>query len=220
MECVCAADHFSIFFNITSLFPESANCSIVKLYISVPIVRWWNVTLTQSAVIVFVQASVATWRLAPASVRMCWCRTLPMISLWPSREPSSSSVSSPPTRFYTSAAGKKMQRQPARRCCICDRSGVGPELAVRPCRAVVEGLWLRFRGEQVEVCVRREQRRRVLQTLVWCTVTLVLALFIPDIGRVISLIGGLAACFIFVFPGNATGAVFDVKREPNVEVAL
>ncbi|XP_026233926.1 putative sodium-coupled neutral amino acid transporter 7 [Anabas testudineus] len=68
-------------------------------------------------------------------------------------------------------------------------------------RAVVEGLWLRFRGEQVEVCVRREQRRRILQTLVWCIVTLILALFIPDIGRVISLIGGLAACFIFVFPG-------------------
>ncbi|XP_068169225.1 sodium-coupled neutral amino acid transporter 7 [Antennarius striatus] len=68
-------------------------------------------------------------------------------------------------------------------------------------RAVVEGLWLRLQGEQVEVCVRRERRRRVLQTLVWFTVTLVLALFIPDIGRVISLIGGLAACFIFVFPG-------------------
>uniref|UniRef100_A0A672HQG1 Sodium-coupled neutral amino acid transporter 7 n=1 Tax=Salarias fasciatus TaxID=181472 RepID=A0A672HQG1_SALFA len=68
-------------------------------------------------------------------------------------------------------------------------------------RAVIEGLWLRFQGEQVEVCVRRERRRRILQTLVWFVVTLVLALFIPDIGRVISLIGGLAACFIFVFPG-------------------
>lgn len=68
-------------------------------------------------------------------------------------------------------------------------------------RAVIEGLWLRFQGEQVEVCVRREQRRRILQTLLWFIVTLVLALFIPDIGRVISLIGGLAACFIFVFPG-------------------
>ncbi|XP_068434996.1 sodium-coupled neutral amino acid transporter 7 [Clinocottus analis] len=68
-------------------------------------------------------------------------------------------------------------------------------------RAVIEGLWLRFQGEQVEVCVRREKRRRILQTLVWFVVTLVLALFIPDIGRVISLIGGLAACFIFVFPG-------------------
>ncbi|KAJ0056155.1 hypothetical protein NL108_003439, partial [Boleophthalmus pectinirostris] len=69
-------------------------------------------------------------------------------------------------------------------------------------RAVIEGLWLRFQGEQVEVCVRREQRRRILQTLVWFIITLVLALFIPDIGRVISLIGGLAACFIFVFPGE------------------
>ncbi|XP_030581980.1 sodium-coupled neutral amino acid transporter 7 [Archocentrus centrarchus] len=68
-------------------------------------------------------------------------------------------------------------------------------------RAVIEGLWLRFQGEQVEVCVRRERRRRILQTLVWFFVTLILALFIPDIGRVISLIGGLAACFIFVFPG-------------------
>ncbi|XP_054626703.1 sodium-coupled neutral amino acid transporter 7 [Dunckerocampus dactyliophorus] len=68
-------------------------------------------------------------------------------------------------------------------------------------RAVIEGLWLRLQGEQVEVCVWREQRRRILQTLLWFVITLVLALFIPDIGRVISLIGGLAACFIFVFPG-------------------
>ncbi|XP_028295956.1 sodium-coupled neutral amino acid transporter 7 [Gouania willdenowi] len=68
-------------------------------------------------------------------------------------------------------------------------------------RAVIEGLWLRFCGEQVEVCVLRERRRRILQTLVWFVITLILALFIPDIGRVISLIGGLAACFIFVFPG-------------------
>ncbi|XP_061670134.1 sodium-coupled neutral amino acid transporter 7 [Syngnathoides biaculeatus] len=68
-------------------------------------------------------------------------------------------------------------------------------------RAVIEGLWLRWQGEQVEVCVRRERRRRIVQTLLWFAVTLVLALFTPDIGRVISLIGGLAACFIFVFPG-------------------
>lgn len=54
------------------------------------------------------------------------------------------------------------------------------------------------------MCVRREKRRRVLQTLLWFVVTLVLALFTPDIGRVISMIGGLAACFIFVFPGNAS----------------
>lgn len=68
-------------------------------------------------------------------------------------------------------------------------------------RAVVEGLWLRYQGVPVEEDVGREQRRRVLQTLVWFLLTLLLALFIPDIGKVISVIGGLAACFIFVFPG-------------------
>lgn len=68
-------------------------------------------------------------------------------------------------------------------------------------RAVLEGLWLRYKGEEVETDVAKEQRRRIIQTLVWFCLTLILALFIPDIGRVISLIGGLAACFIFVFPG-------------------
>lgn len=47
----------------------------------------------------------------------------------------------------------------------------------------------------------RERRRRLLQTISWFLLTLLLALFIPDIGKVISVIGGLAACFIFVFPG-------------------
>ncbi|XP_059523873.1 sodium-coupled neutral amino acid transporter 7 isoform X2 [Myotis daubentonii] len=68
-------------------------------------------------------------------------------------------------------------------------------------RAVVEGLWLRYQEMPVEEDVGREQRRRVLQTVVWFLLTLLLALFIPDIGKVISVIGGLAACFIFVFPG-------------------
>uniref|UniRef100_G1P0V2 Sodium-coupled neutral amino acid transporter 7 n=1 Tax=Myotis lucifugus TaxID=59463 RepID=G1P0V2_MYOLU len=67
--------------------------------------------------------------------------------------------------------------------------------------AVVEGLWLRYQEMPVEEDVGREQRRRVLQTVVWFLLTLLLALFIPDIGKVISIIGGLAACFIFVFPG-------------------
>lgn len=65
----------------------------------------------------------------------------------------------------------------------------------------MEGLWLRYKGMPVEEDVGRERRRRVLQTLVWFLLTLLLALFIPDIGKVISVIGGLAACFIFIFPG-------------------
>lgn len=65
------------------------------------------------------------------------------------------------------------------------------------------------------MCVRREKRRRILQTLVWFVVTLVLALFIPDIGRVISMIGGLAACFIFVFPGDDPTCSVDSKATLN-----
>lgn len=69
-------------------------------------------------------------------------------------------------------------------------------------RAVIEGHMAALpRGMPVEEDVGRGRRRRVLQTLVWFLLTLLLALFIPDIGKVISVIGGLAACFIFVFPG-------------------
>lgn len=77
-----------------------------------------------------------------------------------------------------------------------------PRLRAR--RAVLEGLWLRYTGVTVEEDVVRERRRRLLQTVSWFLLTLLLALFIPDIGKVISVIGGLAACFIFVFPGTAS----------------
>ncbi|XP_072135365.1 sodium-coupled neutral amino acid transporter 7 [Mobula birostris] len=68
-------------------------------------------------------------------------------------------------------------------------------------RAVIEGLWLRCKGEALEVDRYREGRRRILQTVTWFVLTLILGLFIPDIGKVISVIGGLAACFILLFPG-------------------
>ncbi|XP_075694355.1 sodium-coupled neutral amino acid transporter 7 isoform X2 [Rhinoderma darwinii] len=68
-------------------------------------------------------------------------------------------------------------------------------------RAVLEGLWLRFTAQEAGEDPARERRRRIFQTLTWFVLTLLLALFIPDIGRVIALIGGLAACFIFIFPG-------------------
>ncbi|XP_030883457.1 putative sodium-coupled neutral amino acid transporter 7 isoform X1 [Leptonychotes weddellii] len=81
-------------------------------------------------------------------------------------------------------------------------------------RAVVEGLWLRYQGMPVEEDVGRERRRRMLQTLVWFLLTLLLALFIPDIGKVISVIGGLAACFIFVFPAGGRWSVMVSSWSP------
>lgn len=63
----------------------------------------------------------------------------------------------------------------------------------------------------MEEDVVRERRRRLLQTISWFLLTLLLALFIPDIGKVISVIGGLAACFIFVFPGTPWDAPWLVE---------
>lgn len=55
---------------------------------------------------VFDQVSVASWRLAPMSVRTCWCRILPMTSPWPSPELLLSSAWSRRTPSYTSVAGE------------------------------------------------------------------------------------------------------------------
>ncbi|CAL9701816.1 unnamed protein product [Knipowitschia caucasica] len=46
-----------------------------------------------------------------------------------------------------------------------------------------------------------ESRCRVALTVVWITITLFIAMFVPDMGEVISVIGGISAFFIFIFPG-------------------
>lgn len=38
-------------------------------------------------------------------------------------------------------------------------------------------------------------------TVLWITVTLLFAVFVPDISQIISVIGGISAFFIFIFPG-------------------
>ncbi|XP_060110000.1 putative sodium-coupled neutral amino acid transporter 8 [Heteronotia binoei] len=46
-----------------------------------------------------------------------------------------------------------------------------------------------------------EKWLRILLTTVWVMVTLIIALFVPDISDIISVIGGISAFFIFIFPG-------------------
>ncbi|KAM9510353.1 sodium-coupled neutral amino acid transporter 7-like [Guaruba guarouba] len=53
-------------------------------------------------------------------------------------------------------------------------------------------------------CGRKKPRRCLLQAISCFLLILLLALFISDTGKVISVIGGLAACFIFIFPGRAS----------------
>lgn len=68
-------------------------------------------------------------------------------------------------------------------------------------RLAIETMLQSAFGRTDEEWVLREKRRRVIETVTWFCISLLLALFIPDIGVVISVIGGLAAVFIFVFPG-------------------
>uniref|UniRef100_A0A3Q2PCP5 Solute carrier family 38 member 8 n=1 Tax=Fundulus heteroclitus TaxID=8078 RepID=A0A3Q2PCP5_FUNHE len=47
-----------------------------------------------------------------------------------------------------------------------------------------------------------ESRCRVLLTVAWTSFTLLIAMFVPDMADVISVIGGISAFFIFIFPGT------------------
>ncbi|KAJ7421122.1 putative sodium-coupled neutral amino acid transporter 8 [Pitangus sulphuratus] len=71
-------------------------------------------------------------------------------------------------------------------------------------RSVVRDLWAPpKRGAAVSEA--QERRGRVALTVTWMGATLTIALAVPDIGKVIELIGGISAFFIFIFPGKEAG---------------
>lgn len=43
---------------------------------------------------------------------------------------------------------------------------------------------------------------RGLLTVLWVAVTLAMALFLPDLSKIIGIIGGVSSFFIFIFPGG------------------
>ncbi len=65
-------------------------------------------------------------------------------------------------------------------------------------------MWVHIRRLPAELIARDELKRRVFSTIIWFAVSLLLAVVVPDIGIVIDLLGGLAAIFVFVFPGLYT----------------
>lgn len=78
---------------------------------------------------------------------------------------------------------------------------------VKSYRAALDSVWADLKQLSVLDVERNEKQRRIGLTIVWFVASLLLALFVPDIGKVISLLGSLAAIFIFVFPGR-----FDCHR--------
>ncbi|XP_038068401.1 putative sodium-coupled neutral amino acid transporter 7 [Patiria miniata] len=68
-------------------------------------------------------------------------------------------------------------------------------------RLAIETIYVTARKLPPAAAELTQTRRRIVETLSWFVLSLILALFVPTIGSVISVIGGLAAVFILVFPG-------------------
>ncbi|XP_072135347.1 putative sodium-coupled neutral amino acid transporter 8 [Mobula birostris] len=67
-------------------------------------------------------------------------------------------------------------------------------------RSVVQELCVTYWSSSVVLTACR-RRQRVLLTSGWVLLSLGASLFVPDISKIISLIGGVSAFFIFLFPG-------------------
>ena len=68
-------------------------------------------------------------------------------------------------------------------------------------RTAIEGLWIEVFHLDSQTIISQEKRRRVLIVTIWFLLSLLTALFIPNITIVIHYLGALAATFMFIFPG-------------------
>ncbi|XP_078114187.1 putative sodium-coupled neutral amino acid transporter 8a [Sander vitreus] len=80
-------------------------------------------------------------------------------------------------------------------------------------RSVIQDPLLSWRQRRHGVVTAAfESRSRYTLTVLWITVTLLIAMYVPDISKVISVIGGISAFFIFIFPGLCL--MFAMQSEP------
>lgn len=75
----------------------------------------------------------------------------------------------------------------------------------------MEGLYLSFFRMPPALAEVHERERRIIQTIVWFSLSLIVSVFVKDIGYAVALIGGLAALFIFFFPGTLS----EIKPRAN-----
>ena len=85
---------------------------------------------------------------------------------------------------------------------------------LHPCRTaldalLVEGL-LAFTKVKKGSLDRWQLTRHRVEATVWFLLSIAFAIFIPDIGKVIQPLGGLAASFIFIFPGELWWALIEI----------
>ena len=83
---------------------------------------------------------------------------------------------------------------------------------MKPLRTAIEGLWVElFRLDRQKI-INNERKRRILIVSVWFVLTLLIALFIPNITFVIRYLGALAAAFMFIFPGKQIDFISMLKK--------
>uniref|UniRef100_A0A3P9MUI9 Solute carrier family 38 member 8 n=1 Tax=Poecilia reticulata TaxID=8081 RepID=A0A3P9MUI9_POERE len=76
---------------------------------------------------------------------------------------------------------------------------------------IQDPLLSRWRRRGEALMVKLECRSRWVLTVLWIMMTLLIALFVPDISKVIGVIGGISAFFIFIFP---LCLMFAMQSEP------
>ena len=79
-------------------------------------------------------------------------------------------------------------------------------------RAAIDSIWITIRQPSAADVIRHERKRRIVIVLVWFVTSLLIAIVVPNIGDVISVLGGLAALFAFMFPGKCDRASFKCMR--------
>lgn len=68
------------------------------------------------------------------------------------------------------------------------------------CRGALDGLYAEFRKLSASEFIEGEPRRRFVITTLWFAFSLLIAIFTPNIGVVIELLGSLASANVFIFP--------------------
>ncbi|CAL8084917.1 unnamed protein product [Calicophoron daubneyi] len=85
-------------------------------------------------------------------------------------------------------------------------------------RSAISTVLIQYCGWSAEKWSSIERRFRYISTVVWYTVSLLLALFVPNIGPLIGLMGSLAAFFVFSYPGLALLSVMLQVKPEKVNV--
>ncbi|XP_043937873.1 putative sodium-coupled neutral amino acid transporter 8 [Protopterus annectens] len=68
-------------------------------------------------------------------------------------------------------------------------------------RSVLNDVWLTYKRKYAIISEWYETFVRITLTVSWILATMLIAMFVPDISDVITLIGGISGFFIFIFPG-------------------